>query len=154
MTGGHRGGFSLMEVLLATSILLGSLIVLEELARLGRRHAADAEETALAHSLAHARMNEILAGAAPLKSVEREPIAEAPDWTCDVRVEPAASPGLTETVVTVAKGDAALPRGARQTGRREKSFTLIQWMRASAPGGQIGPPSPEATQRFAARGRR
>ena len=39
-----RRGFSLMEVLLATSILLACLVVLGELAEVGRRHAVDIQE--------------------------------------------------------------------------------------------------------------
>ena len=40
MTRSRRHGFSLLEVLLATSILIGSAIVLVELVTIGNRHAS------------------------------------------------------------------------------------------------------------------
>jgi len=158
-----RAAFSLIEVLLATSILMGSLVVLQELARLGRRHAVDAEETATAQALARTRLSEILAGAAPLKSAETAALDEAPGWVCTVGVEPIAALGVTEIVVTVAKDDSSPMGGTPLAGGsssrvasrgKGRSFTLIQWVRAFSRGGQIGPPtrpSPDATRRFAAR---
>src|SRR5262245_33078232 len=46
-----RAGFSLMEVLMATSMLLASVIVLGELAGIGRRNASAARELATAEIL-------------------------------------------------------------------------------------------------------
>ena len=54
--------------MLATSILLACLIVLGELASVGRRHARDAEQLTAAQLVCRSRLNEILAGAAPLES--------------------------------------------------------------------------------------
>ena len=56
----RRSGFSLMEVLLATGILLGSLIVLGQLATVGRKHAHDAETLTTAQLLCQSKLNEIL----------------------------------------------------------------------------------------------
>ena len=65
---GAAAGFSLLEVMLATSILLTCLIVLGQLASVGRRHARDAEQLRSPSYLCRSRYSEILAGAAPLES--------------------------------------------------------------------------------------
>lgn len=71
-----RSGFSLMEVLLATAILLGSMIVLSELAGIGRHHANSAQRLATAQLLCQNKMNELLVGMAALESVDAEPLEE------------------------------------------------------------------------------
>ena len=149
---------------------MGSLIVLEELARLGRRHAVAAEELATAQAMARTRMGEILAGAAPLKTTEAEQVLDAPGWVCNVRVEPVSSMNLSQIIVTVAKGD-ALTGGsggsaggnsngasagdgqASRTAAKGRSFTLIQWIRTLKRGQSNGPSTPSLPQvagRFAA----
>ena len=77
MTATNRSGFSLMEVLLATAILLGSVIVLGELAGIGRQNANSAEELATAQRLCQNKLNEILAGLTSLEPVEAETLATA-----------------------------------------------------------------------------
>ncbi len=64
--------------MLATSILLACLIVLGELASVGRRHARDAEQLTAAQLLCRSRLNEILAGAAPLESQAASEVPELP----------------------------------------------------------------------------
>lgn len=54
-----RRGFSLMEVLLATSILLGSSIALIELATIGRKQAHAAYDLNIAQLLCQAKIDEI-----------------------------------------------------------------------------------------------
>ncbi|MGE3313607.1 MAG: hypothetical protein AB7O26_00740 [Planctomycetaceae bacterium] len=83
-----------MEVLLATSMLLASVIVLGELAGIGRRHASAARELATAQLLCENKLNEILAGAAPLAEVDGEPMEDQPGWIYTVKIEPVTqSPG-------------------------------------------------------------
>ena len=62
MSPARRSGFSLLEVIMATAILLGCLIVLGDLAAVGRRHARDAEDLTTAQWLCQTKLNEILAG--------------------------------------------------------------------------------------------
>ena len=62
-----RRGFSLLEVLLASSILLGCVIVLGHLAYLGRRNARAALDSSTAQILCESKMGELLAGIAPLE---------------------------------------------------------------------------------------
>lgn len=73
-TAGRRSGFSLIEVILATAILLGSVIVLSRLAGLGRTYAQDAADLAQAQRICENTLNEIVLGLRPLSPAEDEPL--------------------------------------------------------------------------------
>jgi Tfp pilus assembly protein PilV len=122
MNGHRRSGFSLMEVLLASGMLLASLVVLGQMAGVGRRHAEDAESLTTAQLLCLARLNAILAGASGLQSQAATAIPEAPGWTCEVAVQPQGQFGLVSVQVTVR------PEADEGGRRRGKSFSLVRWM--------------------------
>jgi Tfp pilus assembly protein PilV len=140
MASRNRAGFSLMEVLLATSVLMGSLIVLEELARLGRRNALDAEETATAQLLARAQLNRILCGDEPLKNVESQTVVGSPDWDFEVAVEPADVGDLSRLTVTVSRGQpGAVPAAQSAANERpRRSFSLTQWVHGASESSKTG----------------
>ena len=129
MTRPRRRGFSLLEVMLATSILLACLIVLGELASVGRRHARDAEQLTAAQLLCRSRLNEILAGAAPLESQAASDVPELPGWSWTVQVEPLGRYGLSSVTVTVAR----VPPETLETPSAAggKSFSLTRWVHSS-----------------------
>ncbi len=116
-----RRAFSLLEVLLATAILLGCVIVLGELAGIGRENADAAEEMATAQWLCQAKLNELRAGAAPLLEIQNEPLLEAPDWVYSVAIDPVAQTGLVAVRVTVSQAE---------TVARPRVFSLVQWLRS------------------------
>ena len=120
MTPPKRAGFSLLEVLIATSILLGSVIVLGELARIGRKHATKAEEMAKAQRLCQEKLNEILSGLSAVDPVEEEVFTEEPNWTYTLQILPLEKPGLVALYVTVAPEPS--------TNLTTKPFTLVRWI--------------------------
>lgn len=126
MTRRRRTGFSLLEVMLATSILLASLIVLGELASVGRRHARDAEQLTAAQFLCRSRLNEILAGAAPLESQAAGEVPELPGWSWKIQVESLGRYGLSSVTVTVARVPPATLETPTAVGG--KSFSLTRWI--------------------------
>ena len=63
-----RQGFSLMEMLVATAILMVAVGVLTELADVGRQHARGAEDAATAERICQNVLDEVLCGARPLQS--------------------------------------------------------------------------------------
>ncbi len=129
----RRGGFSLLEVLLATTILLGCSVALFELAAIGREHVRSAEELSLAQRLCESRINEILAGAERPKEIEKEEIYEYPGWNLSVQVDSVTAPaGLVALRVTVFREADEYHRG--------KQYTLVRWVRD--PDGQRASPSP------------
>jgi len=119
-------GFSLFEVLLAISILLASLMVLGEMASVGRRHARDAEQLSAAQLVCRSRLNEIMAGAAPLESQAASAIAELPGWSCAVQVEPLGRYGLASVTVTVTRANrvAGMPEALPGPDSLESPDTL------------------------------
>lgn len=118
-------GFTLLEVLLATGLLLGCVIVLAELAAIGREHANAAEDLSTAQRLCLNRLNEMLCGAMPLEAVDHEEIEdEEGGWTYTVTLESAPQADLAAVRVTVARE--ATP------SRRGREFSLVRWM--SIPG--------------------
>jgi Tfp pilus assembly protein PilV len=115
-----RLGFSLLEVVLATGILLGASIVLAELAGIGSRQATSARDLAQAQLLCQSRLNEIVAGVEPLASVQDTPLVDAPGWTCSVETEPTARPNMMLVRVTVSQEEGV--RG------HPKKFSLERWV--------------------------
>ena len=139
----ERSGFSLMEVLLATAILLGSVIALSELARIGRLHVNSVERLTTAQRLCQNKLNELLAGLTSIETVEAEPLdvaladdtslsadlAEEPTWLFSVDVEPLDRPGLVSVRVTVWQAATEDQQEADDEDRRRKAFSLVRWMR-------------------------
>jgi hypothetical protein len=100
----RRSGFSLLEVMLATTVLLGSVIVLSHIAFVGTAHMDAARQYAAAQLVCQARMNEMLAGARPIEEVSGQRIPELPGWGLTVKVKSASQPGLLAIEVTAAEG--------------------------------------------------
>lgn len=153
MKSAGREGFSLLEVLMATSILLGSVIVLNQLASIGRKNAVAAQDLSTAQMLCQSRVNEILTGAVAAEAVDEEPLPEAPGWVYSLSLEPvdSATVGdrqkLTALQLTVSREEAE-----RQSA---SSFTLVRWIAESTSGGRAGGTSqvapPRASDRSAGR---
>ena len=116
-----RRGFSLMEVLLATSILLGSSIALIELATIGRKQAHAAYDLNVAQLLCQAKLDEIVAGIEPVKSVESAELEDDPGWFYSVEIEPLIEfPNLVSVTVSVFQISETISRPIR--------FTLVRWL--------------------------
>ncbi|MGQ9574186.1 MAG: type IV pilus modification PilV family protein [Thermoguttaceae bacterium] len=117
----RRHGFSLLEVLLAMGILLGSLVVLADLAGIGRAHIRSAEDFGTAVRICQTRVDELLAGLRPLEPVDAEPVAEEPGWLCSVEVEPLRQPGLLAVRVTAFQ--------EKTVSGQPAQLTLVRWVR-------------------------
>ena len=78
----YRPGFSLIEVILATAILLGSVVMLSRLSGIGRTYAQNTDQQSTAQRICEDTMTEILMGIRPLQPVESQllrPIRDAFD---------------------------------------------------------------------------
>lgn len=151
----RRSGFSLIEIIIATAILMGSVVVLAQLAGMGRTMAQKADLQAKAQRICERTLNEIVLGERPMQAVQRsvlEPVAqvseprEATDnagiriqtsgerWLHTVYVKPLTEmPELARVTVTVEPApaeitDATADASATSAGR----FTLSRWVRNSA----------------------
>ncbi len=123
-----RAGVSLLEVLIATSILFGAVVVLMELAQIGRRHAESAAEQVVAQQLCQRKLNELLLGLAPLAPVSGE-LEDMPGWAYAVDIQPVESiEGMTDLVrveVTVQQD----PQATDERPRKARFFQIARWMR-------------------------
>ena len=120
MMASSRRGFSLMEVLLATSILLASSIALIELATIGRKQANSAYDLNQAQLLCQAKLDEIVAGVMPLKGVESQELDDDPEWQYSVELRPLPMQELVAVVVTVFQ--------VPESSRRPVQFSLVRWL--------------------------
>jgi hypothetical protein len=135
----RRPAFSLLEVLLATAILLGSVVVLGELAGVGHRNAAAALERGEAQLICQSKLGELLAGLAPLTNAVDEPLLDSPPWVYSVDVEPATRAGLLVVRVTVS--EPATNHG------RVTSYSLTRWIRDPAAAEVEGEGAPSLVER-------
>ncbi len=117
----RRRGFSLMEVLLATALLMGCVVVLTELATIGRHHIQKAEKLAAAELICQSAMAEILSGATPVETLQRRPVVGCPGWIISIDVLPLHKrPGLASLEIRVEED---LHEDEKCT-----EFTLVRWI--------------------------
>jgi hypothetical protein len=114
-----------MEVLMATSILLGSVIVLNQLAAIGRKNAVSSQDLAMAQLLCESKMNELVAGILPADNVDEEMLEDSPGWNYSVAVTAHELPGLAQLTVSVHRDAAEGDRGETSKASR---FTLVRWI--------------------------
>jgi hypothetical protein len=163
MRSDRHTGFSLLEVLLATTILLLSAVVLGELSGIGHMHIKDAEKLADAQWLAQAKLNEILSGVADAEAVDQQPLPEKAGWVYSVRIAPVRTAGLPAGLVAlqvIVEEDLEADPDTRGTTRRGKRFTLTHWVHdpslaqagerelESLPSGEDSPLEEEALEEF------
>ncbi len=123
----HRTGFSLLEVLVATAILMGAAGVLFHLAGIGAGHATGAQKLADAQWSCRTKMDEITAGVVRAERVRDRPLRNRPGWVYSVEIEPINRPnvpaGMALLRVTVAE------RSAVDNDRFAVQFSLNRWIR-------------------------
>ncbi len=115
-----RRGLSLLEVVLALTILGASLAVIAQLVRLGTNSAEEAREMAVAQLLCESKLEEIAAGAAPCQAVSGTPSETVEGWQYTVTTNSLDQTGLLEVRVTVEQTESSRTPPL--------SFTLVRWM--------------------------
>lgn len=142
MSGHRRRAFSLLEVIFAMSILLGSIAVLGELSSIGTRNARTACDLTMAELLCETKLNEIVARSESPEPADEVPFEDHPEWLYSVSVEevPVAQPGLLTVRVTVTQDVSE--------NKRPLSFMLVRWIRGrstpSAAAAESATPEPFA----------
>ncbi len=124
----RRDGFTLLEVILALTILAGSLAVLGEVARLAMRNASAARDLARAQMLAESKLAEIQAGITTPDAVDNTPFDTAnesldpsvPRWLFSINPEATDETGLLRVRVTVTRD---LP-----AAQHPLKFSLVRWL--------------------------
>lgn len=98
----RRAGFSLMEVILALSIFLMSLVAIAGLVDMGMDRQIDAKLQIRASRLAQSKMSEFVSGTLPMSSTSGN-FDNDSDWSFNVTTQPYGPPNLYEVQVTVSR---------------------------------------------------
>jgi general secretion pathway protein I len=99
----RRGGFTLLEVILALVILGAALAMLGEVMQLASRHAIEARAETQAQSLATSLMDQLQAGAIELESASRQTLEvdDTTPWVYSVTIADTAFAGVQRVEVVV-----------------------------------------------------
>ena len=124
-----RQGISLLEVLIATGLLFGSMIVLSQLAFIGRQHLDRAERRTTAVRLCQYKLGELLAGIEPMEQVADEPLAEDSDWNYSIDIQPLQQLSLVELRVEVVRN---IQDESKKHSPRNR-FVLMRWIYRDRP---------------------
>jgi type II secretion system protein I len=98
-----RKGLSLLEVLVALTIFLLSLVAISRLVEMGGERALEARERVLAAQKCESKMNEVVAGVVPLQSQGDTPFDEDPDWVWSLECDQGAVTNLWNVTVKVSR---------------------------------------------------
>ena len=119
-----RGGFSLLEVVLALGILVGSVTVLSAVMQLGLRNAEATRDMTQAQLLCESVLAEVTSGILPAESVqgvEADPYSTEPiRWLYSIELAEIDEDGLIAVRATVYQD---LPED-----KRPVRFSLVRWM--------------------------
>lgn len=121
----RRGGFSLLEVILALAILTGAIAVLGELARLGLRNARITRDVTYAQLLCESKLAEITAGITLPEPCPPTPCGTVidpreADWLYSIEIAPVDEEGLVAVRVRVIQDLAP--------EKRPVEFALVRWI--------------------------
>ena len=96
----HRSAFTLLEVVIAVAVLLGSITALFQLMNHGHRASIQAQFRTQAVMLVDTKLNEAVAGVINLQSTTEEESEDYPGWLWSMTVEDAGVDGLLQLTVT------------------------------------------------------
>ena len=129
----RRGGFSLLEVVIATAILLAASMTLLRLLSIGRQHQVRAEKRAIAQSLCQTLIDEHQAGVMPIRPIDYATVPQNPNWSFSVDQQSTQVAGVLRLRIRVWESEDS------DQGRKPSdppAFELVRWMRKSTDGDQ------------------
>lgn len=120
-----RGGFTLLEVILALAILLTSLAAIGNLVHNAYRNAARVRDLTRAQLIAEAILAELNAGSLPLETAAEAPVEDIddtvePGWLYSIDVMPLELVGLLSVQVVVSQDPALVAYPVQ--------YSLTQWV--------------------------
>jgi type II secretion system protein I len=96
-------GFTLLEVILALSLLAGAMAMLGEMCRLGMRNAQEARDLTRAEMVCDSIMAQIVAGAMQASAVSGATWDDDPRWLYTINTEATSQQGLIQLQVSVTR---------------------------------------------------
>jgi type II secretion system protein I len=127
-------GMTLLEVMLALTLLAMALAAIGQLVSNGVRSATQARLQTQAILRCEAKLAEVLAGAEPLEPCCQSPYRDDPAWTWSLYVTRTPRPGLIDVQITVVRA-----QGPEAVGT---SYTLTRWMFVPTGEGKPAQPIP------------
>ena len=121
-----RPGYTLIEVLIAFTVLIIGFSALTTMTTRARRAAIAAEELSTVQLTCQTRINEMLAGIRPFSPVFREPITGLDAWFLTVELFPASKPGITAVRAEMSRDRQPGEISARFGGT--DSFAVTHWV--------------------------
>lgn len=123
-----KSGFSLLEVILALTLLGGAVVVLGQVCRLAMQNASATRDLGRAQMLCESKMAEVVSGITPPSSVGETPfdtstepeLVDDPRWVYAIDQVQTDEEGLISVKVTVKRD---LPEAQHPI-----SFSLVRWM--------------------------
>jgi general secretion pathway protein I len=99
----QRRGLTLLEVIVAMTIFLGSSVVIYQLVAIGNDRALDVQYYSRASTLCQTKLEELKIGAEPLQGTSGQSFKEDDDskWQYDIDVADGAFQGIKKVRVTV-----------------------------------------------------
>ncbi len=90
-------GFSLLEVILATSIIAASSMVLLRLISTGEQHQRRGERRAVGQMICQSLIDQMAIDPDSVYSVDQQRVTDYPEWTYSTVVEPTEYQGLVRS---------------------------------------------------------
>ena len=127
----RRRGLSLIEVIIAMGILVGTTAILAQLISVGEKQASKAVEMTEAQTICHNKMAELMSGLSPLTAVKDEPAAIDSPWYYSVQIEPVGFGDLYSLTVSVASQRNASASPTEELNSAGPVFHLTRWASVS-----------------------
>ena len=90
----NKSGFTLLEMLITTAILVVGLTAIFQTSRSALHRMSAARELTEAQNACQAVLNELLAGSSPIQSDSGKAVARLPNWKIRIELYPAPQPRL------------------------------------------------------------
>lgn len=117
----HRGGLTLLEIVLSLAIFFGAMSILAQLSWNGARAAVQARLKTQAIIRCEAKLAEVLAGAETLSPKSRVAFPDNTAWTYSITISETTFPDLLQIDVNVSHSGG--------TPMANADYTLRRWMR-------------------------
>ncbi len=123
----RRRGLSLIEVIIAMGILVGTTAILAQLISIGEKQATKSVEMTEAQNICHNKMAELMSGLSPLTAIKDEPAAIDSPWNYSVQIEPVGFRDLYSLTVSVSQQHNALADSAGDSKPVGPVYHLTRW---------------------------
>jgi prepilin-type N-terminal cleavage/methylation domain-containing protein len=130
-----RHGFSLLEVIIATAILVASSMVLLRLLSVGRQHQVRGETRTIAQIVCQTLVDQWVIDSALRRTTDMEPVPDRPDWTFSAEVEPTEITGLVRVRIRVYPPETSETSNSESfasvtSAEPRAAYQLVRWMRS------------------------